>query len=397
MATVYRRPGSRYWMAQVWNRYGKRQARSTACTKRRDAQKVAEDWESDERDAKRRLTDVPTALSHLLEMGLREAASGHLTLARFEELLRRGYSVAHPEHRDVTVGDWLAEWTESQRQYVTEGTMNTYHGAMGRLRAAFGHRTLNKPLTSLTPDDCGRALAKMHESVVAASANLSLKLLRRACEAAVVAKLVPTNAAKLVRPLPTVDSVKRTCFSVREVRTLIDACATHAPFVRAGTVDEWQGLILLGSHTALRRGDLLRLSSDHLNADRTEVHLLPKKTAKSGDVLRIPLSPAAIRWIGTREGLFFPRLAKLGGECSHAFTRLMVAAGVAREVKVAGDQVARRTLHSLRHSFISWMAEADIHADVRRRLTGHKSSVVHDQYTHADEALKRAVACLPTP
>ena len=49
----------------------------------------------------------------------------------------------------------------------------------------------------------------------------------------------------------------------------------------------------------------------------------------------------------------------------------------------------------LRHSFTSWLAEADVHADVRQKLTGHSSAGVHARYTHHDEALERAVASLP--
>ena len=51
--------------------------------------------------------------------------------------------------------------------------------------------------------------------------------------------------------------------------------------------------------------------------------------------------------------------------------------------------------HSLRHTFASWLADADVHADVRQKLTGHQSAGVHGRYSHHDEALDRAVAQLP--
>jgi integrase len=41
------------------------------------------------------------------------------------------------------------------------------------------------------------------------------------------------------------------------------------------------------------------------------------------------------------------------------------------------------------------LAEADVHADVRQKLTGHSSSKIHQRYTHHDEALDRAVGMLP--
>jgi len=51
-----------------------------------------------------------------------------------------------------------------------------------------------------------------------------------------------------------------------------------------------------------------------------------------------------------------------------------------------------RLFHSLRHSFTNWLAEADVHSNIRRKLTSHKSAGVHDIYAHhPDESLKRAI------
>jgi hypothetical protein len=41
------------------------------------------------------------------------------------------------------------------------------------------------------------------------------------------------------------------------------------------------------------------------------------------------------------------------------------------------------------------LAEADVHADIRQKLTGHATSKIHQRYTHHDEALDRAVGTLP--
>ena len=38
---------------------------------------------------------------------------------------------------------------------------------------------------------------------------------------------------------------------------------------------------------------------------------------------------------------------------------------------------------------------ADVHADVRKKLTGHKADDIHARYTHHDEALSRAMENLP--
>lgn len=109
-----------------------------------------------------------------------------------------------------------------------------------------------------------------------------------------------------------------------------------------------------------------------------------------------PSPPPCLSWIGDRQGDLFPSLiGRKTGTLSTQFRRIMDRAGVAREIIEADDVVKRRSFHSLRHSFASWLAEADIHADVRQRLTGHQSAGVHARYTHHNEAPDRAVSALP--
>lgn len=70
-------------------------------------------------------------------------------------------------------------------------------------------------------------------------------------------------------------------------------------------------------------------------------------------------------------------------------------ASVERDVIMPGGIEGRRAFHSLRHSFTSWLAEADVRSDIRPKLTGHKSAGVHDLYAHRDESLARAIKELP--
>jgi hypothetical protein len=140
--------------------------------------------------------------------------------------------------------------------------------------------------------------------------------------------------------------------------------------------------------------DVLKLCCD--NIEDSEIIIRPKKTAKSRRSVRIPMTPPVAAWISNRQGAFFPELStKTTSTHSTNFPRLMNKAGVAREVTLPGGIKARRSFHSLRHSFASWLAEADVHSDVRRRLTGHRSEGIHDRYTHHDESLVRAIGELP--
>jgi integrase len=161
------------------------------------------------------------------------------------------------------------------------------------------------------------------------------------------------------------------------------------------TSDEWKGMILLAAHTGLRLGDVAKLTRAHI--DDTRLVIRPTKTSKSKKTISIPLSPPALGWIGERQGNLFPVLStRVPGTLSTTFTRIMASAGVPRDIVEAGDVVKRRSFHSLRHTFASWLAEADVHADIRQKLTGHSSSKIHAKYTHHDEALDRAVGTLPS-
>ena len=57
-----------------------------------------------------------------------------------------------------------------------------------------------------------------------------------------------------------------------------------------------------------------------------------------------------------------------------------------------GRNVSRLSFHSLRHSFNSAMANADVPLEIRQKLTGHASQDMNKQYTHLElETVRRAV------
>jgi Phage integrase family/Pentapeptide repeats (8 copies) len=87
-----------------------------------------------------------------------------------------------------------------------------------------------------------------------------------------------------------------------------------------------------------------------------------------------------------------------GKGLSLQFAALMGKAGIdQRRIQSSRNRkFSRLSFHSLRHSFSSALANAGISADVRMRLTGHKSLDVHRRYTHVEmEPLKHAIAALP--
>ena len=88
------------------------------------------------------------------------------------------------------------------------------------------------------------------------------------------------------------------------------------------------------------------------------------------------------------------------GGLSNAFAAIMKEAKLecklGEKKEGAGRRFRKLSFHSLRHTFISRLANANVSADVRKDMAGHSSDQVHARYTHLDiSAQKKAVEQLP--
>jgi len=350
--------------------------------------------EAEELERKRDLSShLPKLFSSIIETAAREAASGELTLEKTDSYLRRIHQLANPNFKVVSVKEHLTEWASAQESYVSAKSLTTYFDMVRRMTKAFGPTISSKPIGELTKAEVEKALTKIvkmnvkgtQRKIKAATANMDLGALRRALNDAVEKDYARINVAQGIRPLPENDSTERAPFTTEEVRKLID---------HPSTSDQWKGMIIIAAHTGLRIGDIIRL--DETNVQGTRLIVRPEKTKKMRKTITVPLTPPCLRWIEGRTGDLFPDFkgAKTG-TLSTQFVRLMERVGVPREIVEADHVVKRRSFHSLRHTFASWLADADVHADVRQKLTGHQSAGVHGRYSHHDEALDRAVARLP--
>ena len=81
------------------------------------------------------------------------------------------------------------------------------------------------------------------------------------------------------------------------------------------------------------------------------------------------------------------------------FHRIMAKAEIqvdrGAEKRGKGRQFKTLGFHSLRHTFVSELANADVPADVRRQISGHDDEQIHERYTHLDlDSKRRALAKL---
>ena len=117
-----------------------------------------------------------------------------------------------------------------------------------------------------------------------------------------------------------------------------------------------------------------------------------------------PHSPDSCETKGVGKDPIFPSLKGKSGSgksvLSSQFKKIMAAAKIQgrklRETKGEGREQSSLSFHSLRHSFVSALANAGVAAEVRQKLAGHSDSKSHARYSHHEvETMRAAVDLLP--
>ena len=381
MATVFWK--GKQWIAQWYRPDGSRVKRGTGCDKRREAEREAATMEAKDRKAE---STHGRKFEEILSRAISDAKAGKLSDDRSSEYMTEIRKVTNPDYQSISLGAHLAAWCQEKKSRVKIKTTAAHLHMQRRMKATLGPAIMAAPIQDLTRAQIERAMGKMQaDGLKGATVNLDVRLFRQSLKQAQEDGLLSKNPAASIKPLPEDDSTPRAPFTAAEVRHMID---------HPKTSDEWRGMILFGAHTGLRISDVASLGRQHI--EDTDLVIRPQKTARSRKTIRIPLTPPLLAWIGDKQGLFFARAAGVKvATLSTQFPRIMARSGVPAAVTLPGGIPARRSFHSLRHSFTSWLAEADIHANIRQKLTGHSSSSVHAKYTHHDAALARAIATLP--
>lgn len=296
--------------------------------------------------------------------------------------------------RAPSVKTYFTEWLETKNARNSEGTAERYGVAVNGFLDLLGNRAA-KPLTSLSAGDVERFLNhRADKGLAPKTLILDVKIIRTALNHARRQGIIPTNPAEAVE-LPKAKGVERGTFTPAEVKMLMDE-----------TDGEWQTLILLAYYTAARLGDCCRM--EWADVDLSEGTITFTQT-KTGEKITVPLHPEVQAHLESLAGtdkpevFIMPHMATLksGGRhgLSEGFKRIMRNAGLdLGTVQGKGiRQIARRTFHSLRHSFTSALANAGISQELRMKLTGHKTEAEHQKYTHHElETLRAAIGKIPS-
>ena len=387
MASIHRRPASKYWHAAFRGPDGRLILRSTKCTERTKALAAALDFE--------RASKLAGA-GNLVEAQARKIVADIMERAGGGETLRAPSIKKH-----------FSDWVNGKKTSKKSGTAARYETVVDRFLESLGSRA-DKPLTALAARDIQHFLNTRTKGKLAPrTLLLDAKIIRTALNAARRQGLIPTNPAEAV-DLPSVDGtgVERGVFTPAEVKMLVEATSKGVKREDWEIADqEWKTLILLAYFTGARLGDCCRMTWANVNLTAGTLTFTQSKTNKK---LEVPLHPElqshleSLASTDKPEVYVMPHMASLkpGGRhgLSEGFNRRMRRAGLdMQKVESAGvRQLSRRTFHALRHSFTSALANAGVAPELRMKLTGHKSAAVHRGYSHHEmKTLADAVAKMP--
>jgi integrase len=371
MASIHKDPRGKspYWYVAYTLADGRRVFRSTRQTDRKKAAEAA----------------------RTLERAIQAARQGELTETRvrkwLDEMLE---STGLSPVRAATVRSFFEEWLSGKRLSVTPAAARRYERALKLFIEGLGMRA-DKPLSGITASDLAAYRnARLTENVASGTLAHYLKAVRSMFATAKRQGLVAINPAEAI-DTPRKRMHERSVFTIEEIKALLSAASL-----------EWATLVLLGFYTGARLMDLAHLgwnSVDLVNGIITFVQ------SKTGAKVAIPVHPVLAEHllsIATDQGgplcpvlSATPATGRSG--LSKPFTRLMRAAGIDPQVvQTSKNAFSTKSFHSLRHSFASVLANSGVSADIRMKLTGHRSAAVHLQYTHMQlEQLRGAVNALP--
>ena len=165
-------------------------------------------------------------------------------------------------------------------------------------------------------------------------------------------------------------------------------------------------LLTIGAFTGMRFGDCCCLEWANVDLERGIIQRLPNKTARSRDkdraTVKIGIHPylrAELEAIpaGQRRGFVFPDIQPIYADpasrpnLTQKLQRLFEKCGIETHRAGTGAGTDKRAVvdvgfHSLRHSFVSRLAESGIPQATVQRMAGHSSPRMTEIYSHVGDA-----------
>lgn len=377
MASIRRKPGSKFWYACYTDLAGKQRQRSTKETNRKKALYLADGFERAYRMSQ-------------TEQQARQVLAGIYAEIHGEDLLT------------VTARKFFSDWIKSRELEVEKSSLARYTTVVSQFLQSLGERA-DRDISLLTAREVTGFRNDLASRLSVATANTGVKILRSALKQAQRDGLINVNPADQVGSLKQVaEKVKRRPLTIEELKKVLDVAK-----------DEWRSIILAGVYTGQRLGDIVRLRWSNLDLAQAELALTSRKTRRRMVIpISAPLRDRFIEMSASQEpdGPVFPEAFAIIERDGHVsmlsqqFAGILAAAGLAeppsKKPTGKGRSARRKTnalsFHSLRHTATSLMKNAGIPAAVVQDIIGHDSVAVSEHYTVIDiDSKRRAVEAMP--
>ncbi len=321
--------------------------------------------------------------------------------AQAERFLQRFlYPLGLGERRLPLADVWLEYVKSPNRNELANATLKAKQNVWMSFARWMEHSYLPvEDLASITSDMIAEYLVCIRAEVSANTYNNRVCVLREIFRTLAEKAGLEEDAWKGVRLRPD-DSHSRRELTLDELHRLLEVAKKMGR--------EWHTLFLIGIYTGLRLGDCCRLDWANINLAQGIIQIIPRKTRRHahGRPVTIPIHPSlrmALLEHETSCGPVIPTLHSLhvGGswKIGHGLSKIFSAAHIVTSVKIEGRRykTPEATFHSLRHTFVSFAANAGVPLHIVQSIVGHESTAMTRHYYHENiVALQSAIASIPT-
>lgn len=286
----------------------------------------------------------------------------------------------------LTFGELFAKYIASAAisKASWKGDRKIYDNRLASLRAL--------KLADVTPGVMERHKDNLSETYAAASVRHALGLVKRMWRWAAIQygqawlDYVPGDPLLGVK-MPSVKNQRLRYLLVHEVKRLLDWCADNDQAMH--------DIVLLGIYTGMRRSEMVNLQVGHVDLDTMIINIVDPKSGVTLETVSVPdhlVDMLKARTDGRKNvDHVFPS-ATTGVHMSNMSTRFTKAATA---VGLNDDIVSehyRATLHTLRHTFISWAVKEGIDLRTVQEMARHRSYEMTLRYSHLAPRARRDAA-----
>ncbi len=282
-----------------------------------------------------------------------------------------------------------AAWHENQRLYIKGPEKRPDKKRKTSILEFFGADTLT---TQITPRLIEKYAQHRRQFTRATTVNKELACIRHMMKKAAEWNNVAVNPALKVRDLPDDSTVRERFLAPNEYQLLLraaeDGSVGHVYNLPLEPFTDIREFVVIGANTGLRRSELLHLEFSDVDWERRIVSVKRKPHLnfhpKNYQQRFVPLTDEAHDALRTllvkkhpNSGFVFHKAD--GGrwlDVSSAFQSLVRRAGLRKDPP---DNV---TIHTLRHTFGSWLAIAGVPMRTIQKLMGHNSIMTTERYAH---------------